>query len=351
MFESSVLSALASTHENTLRALGGIEQELKARFFGIDNAIRALILAVASGEPLLLVGPPGTAKSRLIRSFCATVGILDQAHLDASSDAYFEYLLTPFTEPNELFGYFDIARMQEGGGLHRIEQGMMQQAKVVYLDELFNGSSAILNTLLSFVNEGIFHDRGERKKVAMQCLFAATNSVPDAADLRAIFDRFVLRCWIDNVAASPEDVGNLLTIGWSETYGGIDAQLKTLWRTTNNLPYRTLLDDLERLRRTIRIFSAKNQLTAQKDSRFYAELAGLAKHARDYDLSAVSNRRLVKMTHVMLIHALYAAVEKGDLSSPTLGPAELDLFPTYFLDVDNEMHRERMKGAYRDRRN
>ena len=108
MFDSTILGAIAKAHRASLRDLSYIEDALRQRYSGSDDAIRALILSVASGEPLLFVGPPGTGKSQLIRDFCALSGVDLSADAENSSEVdYFEYLLTPFTEPSELFGFYD----------------------------------------------------------------------------------------------------------------------------------------------------------------------------------------------------------------------------------------------------
>ncbi|MCL2429590.1 MAG: AAA family ATPase, partial [Alphaproteobacteria bacterium] len=256
MFEPARLTELLKQHAVLLKDLSALEQHLKTRFPFLDAAIDAMILSVASGEPLLLIGPPGTAKSRLVRAFCHAIGVIDSDSLtdrsvavpagaggsrqkrddkhDEKSRSYFEYLLTQFTEPGELFGFFDLTALnrKDNPRLERNEDGMMQRATVVFLDEVFNASSAILNSLLTFMNEGRFHDRGVTKPAAMQCLFAATNGVPAAPELRALFDRFVLRCWVDLVPPTTADVAQLIDKGFQETYappvaaaGGLDGLL------------------------------------------------------------------------------------------------------------------------------
>jgi len=141
MFPSEPIQQLAAAHQGTLQRLAAIEQQLTRQFHKVDAPVRALCLAALAGEPLLFIGPPGTGKSRLIRAFC------DAAGLDTSTGRtvggasagervdYFEYLLTPFTEPSELFGYYDIARLQQGDLVRMNEEHMMQNARVVYLDE------------------------------------------------------------------------------------------------------------------------------------------------------------------------------------------------------------------------
>lgn len=337
MFDPKILARLADKFQAPLRKLAAIENELDRRFTDLSEAVRALVLSVASGEPLLLIGPPGTAKSRLIRAFCGLIGLLNEEELGADHPDYFEYLLTPFTEPGELFGYYDIAKAREGT-LVRLDNGMMQHAKVVYLDEVFNGSSAILNSILAFMNERIFHDRGERKPVAMKCLFAATNRIPETPDLKAIFDRFVLRCRLENVDAKPGSIGNLLEKGWKETYS-----LK------KNIPSLSgLLSDMEKLRRAIAAYTEKGLLVPKNDDPINNRLAQLVHHVRHYDLSDMSNRRLVKMTNIMLVHRIYeAAREEKIADSVSLRNEEIRLMYRFFLDRGDEESVRKMERALR----
>ncbi len=326
MFDPEILAKLAAAATPQFEALAQIENELNSRFVGLREPIRALVLAVACGEPLLLIGPPGTAKSRLIRAFCGKVGLIDEDDPSANHPHYFEYLLTPFTEPGELFGFYNIAQARENK-LVRDDEGMMQNARVVYLDEVFNGSSAILNTILAFLNERIFHDRGSRKQVAMESLFAATNHLPDAPELKAIFDRFVLRCHLANIPATTADLSALIKAGWSETFASRKQQTR----------YPELLDQLAQLREKIRSLSTRKILVPRAEDPFYLGLTQLVQHARQYDLSPMSNRRIVKMTYIMMIHCLYEAARSGEKpTSLAMGRAELALLPRYFLDRYDE---------------
>ncbi len=307
VFDPHIVLSLAQAHKTTFSALDQIEKHLNKRFAGMEEPILALILAVASGEPLLFVGPPGTAKSRLIRVFCELIGLIDLQDMsntgNGRQDNYFEYLLTPFTEPGELFGYFTISENEGQTTMERIEKGMMQEAKLVYLDEVFNGSSAILNSILAFINERVFHDRGERKKVEMQVLFGATNDIPQANELRAIYDRFLLRAEVDNVTSNPEPVKNLLKKGWEETYS-----------QHNIHKFDTLLGDLEMFRKDIIEQTSLGALSIQNDPNFFGKLTQRISHLRRMELSEMSNRRLIKMLNVMLIHSIYTAVRTDRLN-------------------------------------
>src|SRR5256885_13960996 len=154
--------AQVAPFENALPArLGHLARTLESRFLGKDEVIRLLLIAVLAGEHAVLIGPPGTAKSALLRTFARMM----QA-------SYFEYLLTRFTEPNELFGPVDIAAFREGKYTRRIE-GMLPTAEIVFLDEIFKSNSAILNSLLHVINERKFQNGPEVVQVPLISLYAA----------------------------------------------------------------------------------------------------------------------------------------------------------------------------------
>ncbi len=104
----------------------------------------------------------------------------------------FDYLLTRFTEPNELFGPFDIRKLREGDLVTNTE-GMLPEADFVFLDELLNANSAILNSLLMALNERSFRRGRETRKLPALMFVGASNSLPEDGALGALFDRFLLR--------------------------------------------------------------------------------------------------------------------------------------------------------------
>jgi MoxR-like ATPase len=162
---------------------------LERQFLGKDEIIRLLMISVVAGEHCVLLGPPGTAKSALIRSLAE----LMQA-------SYFEYLLTRFTEPNEIFGPVDIVAFREGT-YRRNTAGMLPESEIVFLDEVFKANSAILNSLLTLLNERKFTSGGKAMRCPLISVFAASNEVPGDETLTAIFDRFLLRVHSDNLDA------------------------------------------------------------------------------------------------------------------------------------------------------
>lgn len=149
-----------------------------------------IALAAVAGEHLLVVGPPGTAKSEAVRRMARALG-----------GRTFEYLLGRFTEPSELFGPVDLLRLQAGEVVTRTE-GMLPEAELAFLDEVFLGSTAILNTLLGLLAERRFRRGHSDQDVPLRVCVGASNAVPDDEALAAFADRFVLRAWVAPVPDS-----------------------------------------------------------------------------------------------------------------------------------------------------
>src|SRR5882724_4618353 len=173
--------------EPSRRLIDGILKPLKDCFVGKDEIIDLLGVCLVAGENLFLLGPPGTAKSALVQDLAR--------RLDGR---VFDYLLTRFTEPNELFGPFDIRKLREGDLVTNTE-GMLPEASLVFLDELLNANSAILNSLLMVLNERVFRRGRETRKVPTLMFVGASNRLPEDDALTALFDRFILRVYCDNV--------------------------------------------------------------------------------------------------------------------------------------------------------
>jgi MoxR-like ATPase len=209
-----------------------IATRLEARFLGRDEAIRALLVSVVAGEHLALIGPPGTAKSALVRAFSK-----------ATSARFFEYLLTRFTEPSELFGPVDIAAFRTGDYRRRTE-GMLPEAELVFLDEIFKSSSAILNALLTLLNERTFIAGGRATKTPILSVVGASNEVPTDGDLGAIFDRFLLRVRTTQLDAI--HFRALLSRGWRSEMLADDPERES----TEEAPLVTA-DELRQARRAL----------------------------------------------------------------------------------------------------
>ena len=153
-------------------------------------AVRLALLAALSGEHLLLVGPPGTAKSLVARR-------LRYAFADTS---YFERLLTRFSVPEELFGPLSIKGLEEDR-YERITDRYLPTASIAFLDEIFKANSAILNALLTLLNEREFDNGAQRVATPLTALIGASNELPEGEELDALFDRFLLRLHVEPVSS------------------------------------------------------------------------------------------------------------------------------------------------------
>ncbi|MCW0217623.1 MAG: AAA family ATPase [Prosthecobacter sp.] len=173
---------------------------LKATFVGKEEIIDLMGVALAGGENLFLHGPPGTAKSALVNELAK--------RLETRS---FDYLLTRFTEPSELFGPFDIRKLREGDLVTNTE-GMLPEADFIFLDELLNANSAILNSLLLVLNERIFRRGRETRKLPALMVVGASNHLPEEEGLRALFDRFLLRVHCGYV--QEKELSAVIEAGW-----------------------------------------------------------------------------------------------------------------------------------------
>src|SRR6187549_1048009 len=167
-----------------------------------QDLIDLMTVAAVAQEPLLLVGPPGTAKSDLVLKFKDALGI--------GEGDYFEYMLTRFTEPSEIIGPIDINLLREGRYIRR-EQGKLPTAQLAFLDEIFKSNSAILNILLTIINEKKFYQDGQPQPVRLRVLFAATNEVPEQAELAALKDRFPLK--IESRSVQENHFSDLVDMG------------------------------------------------------------------------------------------------------------------------------------------
>ena len=242
-------------------------QPMKEAFVGKDEVIDLLGVCLVGGENLFILGPPGTAKSALVHNL--------GARLEGET---FDYLLTRFTEPNEIFGPFDIRKLREGELLTNTE-GMLPEASLVFLDELLNANSAILNSLLTALNERIFRRGKESRPLKALMFVSASNRLPEDDALKALFDRFLLRVHCDNVPA--EQLPEVLDAGW---------------KLGENKPGAASLhfDDIKALQSLL----AEVDLSAIRTE--YAELIHRIRHAG----IPVSDRRAVKLQKLIAGSAL-----------------------------------------------
>lgn len=190
-------SELSQTAREVREALSAACRGLVEREVLVD----LVALAAVTGEHLLVIGPPGTAKSEAVRRAARATGA-----------TVFEYLLGRFTEPSEIFGPVDLRKLRDG--LVETEtRGMLPEAEFAFLDEVFQGSTAILNTLLGILNERTFRRGHTHIACPLRVCVGASNALPDDESLAAFADRFLLRAFLEPIP-SPR-LEELLEGGWS----------------------------------------------------------------------------------------------------------------------------------------
>ena len=192
-------SALATKIADATRALerGLVERETETRL---------LLLAACCGEHLLLLGPPGTAKSELGRRLSAL----------CEGGSFFERLLTRFSVPEELFGPLSMKGLEKDEYVRKID-GYLPTANVAFVDEIFKANSAILNSLLTILNERLFDNGSERVEVPLLCMVGASNELPESEELDALYDRFLLRSSVEQVSVG--GLSELLSLGGEAAIG------------------------------------------------------------------------------------------------------------------------------------
>lgn len=293
--EDWTFQELQDEAETLRRRLNRFRQSLGRFFVAKQELIDLMIVAAVAQEPLLLVGPPGTAKSDLVLKFKDALG-LDEVD-------YFEYMLTRFTEPSEIIGPIDINQLREGKYIRR-EQGKLPTARLAFLDEIFKSNSAILNILLTIINERKFYQDGVPQPVRLRVLFAATNEVPEQGELAALKDRFVLK--VESRSVQEEHFTELID-------AGLQAEV---CRGLNQKPWmegHSTLDDLLKANRYLTYLFARKQHNSRNEEQTDRDLFFPAEVFREFqrlvktlvreDKIFISDRKLVKLYKLFRIRA------------------------------------------------
>lgn len=259
--------------------LNSILSHIKKRFIGKDEIVDLLAISLIARENAFLLGPPGTAKSAIARELCACI----------EKGQNFEYLLTRFTEPNEIFGPIDIRRLKEGELITNTE-GMLPEASLVFLDEIFNANSAILNSLLMALNEKIFRRGKETRNLPVLMFIGASNVLPEDEALNALLDRFLIRIKADYV--DPDLLESVLIAG---------RKLEAGDKTENPGITPSEIRELQNRTRTVNLDPIlKNYIN-------------VIHHLRSIGLK-VSDRRAVKIQNLIAASALISGREEAIIS-------------------------------------
>jgi MoxR-like ATPase len=285
--EDWALDELQDEAEELRTRINHFRKSLGRFFVKKQELIDLMVVAAIAQEPLLLVGPPGTAKSDLVLKFKDALGLAEED--------YFEYMLTRFTEPSEIIGPIDIGKLREGRYIRR-EQGKLPTARLAFLDEIFKSNSAILNILLTIINERKFYQDGMPQPVRLRVLFAATNEIPEQSELAALKDRFCLKA--ESQSVQEEHFAELID-------AGIQGEVH---KVLNQKPWQEghcTLDDLLKANRYLtHLFarkhrSGRSQEQSDREVFFppdvFDEFRRLVKTLVSGDKIFISDRKLVKL--------------------------------------------------------
>src|SRR3989441_1386356 len=165
-----------------------IREELKQMFLERNDLIDGALAALLSSNHVLVIGPPGTAKSMLADELCRRIEGAD----------YFQWLLTRFTTPEEIFGAVSLKALEQDD-YRRVTSRKLPEAHIAFLDEIFKANSSILNALLTLINERLFHNGKEIARVPLLTLFGASNELPEEEELTALYDRFLVRLVVNYI--------------------------------------------------------------------------------------------------------------------------------------------------------
>lgn len=169
----------------TAEKIARLQDSLSKQFLEREEIVEGAILALGTAQHVLFVGPPGTAKSAFVNALTASI----------KGARCFSLLLSKFSKPEEVFGPISLKAL-ENDEYRRVTAGKLPEAEIAFLDEVFKASTAILNSLLTLVNERIFHNDGAPMRCPLISLFGASNELPEGdeeAHLAAFADRFLFR--------------------------------------------------------------------------------------------------------------------------------------------------------------
>ena len=272
----------APVSNDPIDKIKAVESHVNGNIVGRDDLTRGIVLSLIAGQNILALGVPGTAKTMLVQSIAESF---------ASSDDVFDILLTKFTKANEVFGPTDIAALEAGE--YKINTaGYLPSAKVGVLDEIFKGSSAILNGLLRMANERTFRNGNAVEETPVRMLVGMSNEYPeDPALLAAFYDRFPSKFIVGYLDGDDfvkmlgvADSGKTSKLGVSlseDDFAEIDRRVKNV-----NLPAE-IIDTLADIRAALK---AKNVVIS--DRRWVQAVKLMKAHAVYNDRGTVSRRDL-----------------------------------------------------------
>lgn len=278
-----------------------------------SDSVRSAVLASLCGLNTFLYGPPGTAKSMICRRL---------NDIFAGNSRYFEHLMHRFSTPEELFGPISITKLKQDE-YERQLSGYLADADFAFLDEIWKSSPAVLNTLLTLINEHTYHNGNRIMKAPLRSMAVASNEIPlNDDDLAALYDRFIVRLVIEPVRGADNFIKMVTTAPAVENDESAHAEkMKELAVTA---------DEFEKWKKAVADTGLSDELLSamaslrEKIASDYAENVRLNREHADYDgfsdnektgtdASYVSDRRWVQSSVFMKAAAFFNEEEKAGI--------------------------------------
>ena len=287
-----------------------ILEYLNQSLYGKEEAVRLALLSAVANESIFFMGPPGTAKSMISRRIAAAFSdFYKDGKFTTENGGYFEYLMNEFSTPDEICGPVDLSALNETPSRYvRQTKGYLPSANVAFLDEIWKSGPAILNTLLTIINEKKFHNGSKVEKVPLVSLAAASNELPEKdRGLEALWDRFVLRVFV-NPVENEDDFFKVVDDG-NKDFAPTAEQAASLLKIDDVASWQTEINKVELSN------EAKNMITAIRQ-----ELVNLNKNEKHKDIEAyyVSDRRWKKIVHILKTSAFLNGRDAVDLMDCSL---------------------------------
>ena len=264
--------------------LATIRDELNRTFLERSELIDCALAALLARCHILVIGPPGTAKSMLAEELCTRV----------EGARYFQWLLTRFSTPEEIFGAVSLKGLEQDD-YRRVTANKLPEAHIAFLDEIFKANSSILNALLTVINERVFHNGRERVAVPLLTMFGASNELPDEDELLALYDRFMLRYVADYIV---EDFRFLKMLEGAPAQGRTTLEFRELEQLSGAARAVTVPGGITRAIAELRRELAREQIIVS-DRRWKNSLDVLRAHALLLGRERVSEDDLMFLEHVL----------------------------------------------------
>lgn len=281
-----------------------------------ETAVKLGLLTALAGESMFMLGAPGCAKSKIIRRIKEAFKADDKDGVK-----YFETLLNQFTTPEEVFGNISLKALNgelpdKNGNkkeeYRRLTEGMLPEADIAFLDEIWKASPAILNTLLTIVNERKFHNGNKVMNVPLKALFAASNELPaKGKGLEALYDRFIFRLPVDFIK-NEDDFFEMIDQPAHEEFKLNDEDKKLLITNAEIKEWAKEIDKVSLSEVSKQVISAiRKEMTLLND--------GMSdEDKKNGELFEVGDRRWKKIAHILKTSAFLNDRNEVDLMDCSL---------------------------------